>query len=75
MSKEALILIIVGTTIIVAVLSTTVMMMTSVFDDGILSVLSPLPPVWALNITGTQESDTLTGTNKSDKIRVMEEMI
>jgi Ca2+-binding RTX toxin-like protein len=43
-------------------------MMTSVFDDGILSVLSPLPPVWALNITGTQESDTLTGTNKSDNI-------
>ncbi|HKG90047.1 MAG TPA: hypothetical protein VKA95_17165, partial [Nitrososphaeraceae archaeon] len=65
MPKEALILIIVGTTIIVAVLSTTVMM-TSVFDDGILSVLSPLPTVWALNITGTQDTDTLTGTNKSD---------
>jgi hypothetical protein len=26
--------------------------MTSVFDDGVLSVLSPLPTVWALNITG-----------------------
>ena len=68
MSKEALILIIVGITIIVAVLSTTVTM-TSVFDDGVLSVLSPLPTVWALNVTGTQESDTLTGTNKSDNIR------
>src|SRR5215204_3892548 len=68
MSKEALILIIVGITIIVAVLSTTVTM-TSVFDDGVLSVLSPLPTVWALNVTGTQESDTLTGTNRSDNIR------
>ena len=68
MSKEDLILIIVGITIIVAVLSTTVTMI-SVFDDGVFSVLSPLPAVWALNITGTQESDTLTGTNKSDNIR------
>jgi hypothetical protein len=51
MSKEVLILSIVGITIIVAVLSTTVTM-TSVFDDGVLSVLSPLPTVWALNITG-----------------------
>ncbi|HZC50374.1 MAG TPA: calcium-binding protein [Nitrososphaeraceae archaeon] len=69
MSKEDLILIIVGITIIVAVLSSTTVTMTSVFDDGVLSVLSPLPTVWALNITGTQESDTLTGTNKSDNIR------
>ncbi len=59
MSKEALILIIVGTTIIVAVLSTTLTMTSVVDDDGILSVLSSLPTVWALNITGTQESDTL----------------
>src|SRR5215217_1394887 len=68
MSKEVLILSIVGITIIVAVISTTVTM-TSVFDDGVLSVFSPLLTVWALNITGTQESDTITGTNKSDNIR------
>jgi Ca2+-binding RTX toxin-like protein len=69
MSKEVLILSIVGITIIVALISTTVTM-TSVFDDdGALSVLSPLLTVWALNITGTQESDTITGTNKSDNIR------
>src|SRR5215210_1398178 len=69
MSKEVLILTIVGaTTIIVELLSTTVTL-TSVFEDGVLSVQSPLPMVWALNVTGTQASDTLTGTNKSDNIR------
>lgn len=68
MSKEVLILTTVGTTIIIAVLSNTVTM-TSVFEDGLLSVPSLLPNVWALNVTGTQASDTLTGTNKSDNIR------
>ena len=68
MSKEVLILTIVGTTIIVAVLSTTVTM-ASVFDDGILSVLSPLPNIWALNVSGTPGPDTLTGTAESDTIR------
>ena len=68
MSNEVLILTIIGIAIIAAVLSTTVTM-TSVFDDGMLSLLSPLPNVWALNITGTEESDTLTGTDKSDNIR------
>jgi len=68
MSKEVLILSIVGTTIIVAVLSTTVTL-TSVFDDRVLSVPLPVLKVWALNVTGTQASDTLTGTNKSDNIR------
>jgi hypothetical protein len=68
MSKEVLKLTIVGTSIIFALLSTTVTM-TSVFDDGILSVLSPLPNVWALNVTGTPGPDTLTGTAESDNIR------
>jgi ABC-type tungstate transport system permease subunit len=47
MSKEVLILTIVGTAIIIAAVlsSTTVRTTTSVFDDGVLSVLSPLPNV------------------------------
>ena len=70
MSKEVSILTTPGTAIIIAaVLSTTVA--TSIFDE-ILLPRSPLPNVWALNITGTQESDTLTGTNRSDNIRGLE---
>src|SRR5829696_1044143 len=69
MSKEVLILTIVGATTIIIALLSTIMTLTSVFDDRVLSVQSPLPMVWALNVTGTQASDTLTGTNKSDNIR------
>src|SRR5215210_6582962 len=69
MSKEVLILTIVGATTIIVALLSTMMTLTSVFDDRVLSVPLPLPKVWALNVTGTQASDTLTGTNKSDNIR------
>src|SRR5829696_5745361 len=69
MSKEVLILTIIGATTIIVALLSTMMTLTLVFDNGVLSVQSPLPKVWALNVTGTQASDTLTGTNKSDNIR------
>jgi hypothetical protein len=45
MSKEALILTIIRTTIIIVTVLSTTLAMTSVFDDGVLSVLSPLPNV------------------------------
>lgn len=66
MSKEVLMLaiIIVGTTTITALLSTSTI--------SLVGQILPLPSittVWALNVTGTQDSDTLIGTNKSDNIR------
>src|SRR5918995_2431660 len=67
MSKEVLmlaIIIIIGTTTITALLLTNTI--------SLVGQILPLPSittVWALNVTGTQDSDTLTGTNKSDNIR------
>ena len=67
MSKEVLmlaIIITIGTTTITALLLTNTI--------SLVGQILPLPSittVWALNVTGTQESDTLTGTNKSDNIR------
>jgi Ca2+-binding RTX toxin-like protein len=64
MSKEILILTIIGIAIITAILSTTAI---SLFD-GILSISSPVANVWALNVTGTEGDDTLTGTTEKDYI-------
>jgi len=65
MSKEVLILTIIGTTIITSLLSTTG---TSRYG-GILSLpLFPVVNVWALNVTGTEGPDTLTGTAEKDYI-------
>ncbi len=66
MSKEVLMLaiIIIGTMTITTLLSTSTI--------SLVGQILPLPSittVWALNVTGTQESDTLIGTNKSDNIR------
>jgi Ca2+-binding RTX toxin-like protein len=66
MSKEVLILTIFGIAIIAAVLSTTT---TISIYDGILSLPSPVANVWALDINGTGEADTLTGTMEKDVIR------
>jgi Ca2+-binding RTX toxin-like protein len=65
MSKEVLILTIFGIAIIAALLSTTTI---SVYD-GILSLPLPVANVWALDINGTGEADTLTGTMQKDVIR------
>jgi Ca2+-binding RTX toxin-like protein len=64
MSKEVLILTIIGTATVFAILSTTVI---SLFG-GILSLPSPIVNVWALNVTGTDGPDTLTGTAEKDYI-------
>src|SRR4030095_13569260 len=64
MSKEVLILTIIGIAIITAILSTTAI---SLFG-GVLSLPSPLAKVWALNVTGTEGDDTLTGTAEKDFI-------
>ena len=66
MSKEVLILaiIIIGATTITTLLSTSTI--------SLVGQILPLPSittVWALNVTGTQDSDNLIGTNKSDNIR------
>jgi Ca2+-binding RTX toxin-like protein len=66
MSKEVLILTIFGIAIIAAVLSTTT---TISIYDGILSLPSPVVNVWALDINGTEEADTLNGTMEKDVIR------
>jgi Ca2+-binding RTX toxin-like protein len=67
MSKGLLMVTIIGTAIITATLSTTTI---SLFG-GILSLpsSSPVVNVWALNVTGTPEPDTLTGTAERDTIR------
>jgi Ca2+-binding RTX toxin-like protein len=66
MSKDFLILTIIGTAILTTLLSTTA---TSRYG-GILSLLpSPVVNVWALNVTGTEGPDTLTGTADKDTIR------
>ena len=64
MSKEILILTIIGIAIITAILSTTAI---SLFS-GILSLPSPVANVWALNVTGTEGDDKLTGTAEKDYI-------
>ena len=70
MSKDALILTIIGTAIIAALLSITTSTTTISLFGGILSLpSSPLVDVWALNVTGTEEPDTLTGTAEKDYIR------
>jgi Ca2+-binding RTX toxin-like protein len=72
MSKGLLMLTIIGTAIITATLSTTTI---SLFG-GILSLPSSsssssslVVNVWAVNVTGTPEPDTLTGTAERDTIR------
>jgi Ca2+-binding RTX toxin-like protein len=68
MSKGLLMLTIIGTAIITATLSTT----TISLIGGILSLplsSSLVVNVWALNVTGTPEPDTLTGTAERDTIR------
>ena len=70
MSKDALILTLIGTAIIAALLSTTTSTTTISLFGGILSLpLSPIANVWALNVTGTEGPDTLTGTAEKDTIR------
>jgi hypothetical protein len=71
MSKGPLMLTIIGTAIITATLSTTTI---SLFG-GILSLplsSSLVVNVWALNVTGTPEPDTLSGTAERDTIRSYE---
>ena len=67
MSKEVLmlaIIIIIGTTTITALL-----LASTISPVGQILPLPSITTVWALNVTGTQDSDTLTGTIKSDNIR------
>ena len=65
MSKEVLILSIIVTAVLTALLSTTG---ESRFG-GMLLPSSPIVNVWALNITGIEGPDMLTGTAEKDTIR------